>query len=285
MATSEGVIRRSNAASKKPDSKWSPGDETKRRRKKRKKTQFDGQLIILVLFVVLMVGVYGTRYLLSSSTDDPVTKEAPMERRVVEEEEKEETQKKPALRQESQQQESTTADRTDEKLALTTDLGTIIIHMRPELSQGSVDYLHRVVEEGCKTCRFYRCEPEGILQGIMDMKNPRYNTELGPCPKGSENVPNDCPEWDKHCGCHGPVMKRGMVAWAAGQAGGPDFFLSNYREPATWWGTQHTNFGEILPEDTESFAVIDKIFKLPSKDEQGLTFINKPVHFTLSWME
>ena len=43
----------------------------------------------------------------------------------------------------------------------------------------------------------------------------------GKCPSGFEDVANDCPEWDKSCGCHGPVMQKGYVGWAAG-ATGPD---------------------------------------------------------------
>ncbi len=104
-------------------------------------------------------------------------------------------------------------------LVLKTKLGNIKIALRPDLSPGSVDYIYKLVESygenRCLHCNFYRAEKPGILQGIMENKGVvPVNTVLGSCPPGSEDVPNDCPEWDKDCGCHGPVMTRGSVAWA-----------------------------------------------------------------------
>ena len=129
-----------------------------------------------------------------------------------------------------------------ETLVLTTKHGKIKIVLRPDLSAGSVDYIHRLVDSKvCRRCNFYRAEKPGILQGVVANKDIGFNKELGPCPPGAESVKNDCPKWDENCGCHGPVMTRGMVAWAAGQAGGPDFFIDNYKSPGNWWGTQHTN--------------------------------------------
>ena len=75
-------------------------------------------------------------------------------------------------------------------------------------------------------------------------------------------------------------MTRGSVAWAAGQAGGPDFFIDNYRNPAQWWGTQHTNFGTI--EDDGSFKTIERIFDLPKHSQHGMTMLNAPLHFDMS---
>ena len=75
-------------------------------------------------------------------------------------------------------------------------------------------------------------------------------------------------------------MTKGMVAWAAGQSGGPDFFIDNYKRPAKWWGTQHTNFGEIV--DATSLQVIENIFRLPTYNGNGLTFLEKVIHFDLS---
>ncbi|KAL3912132.1 MAG: hypothetical protein SGILL_007005, partial [Bacillariaceae sp.] len=91
---------------------------------------------------------------------------------------------------------------------------------------------------------------------------------------------NDCPAWDEHCGCHGPVMTKGAVAWAAGQAGGPDFFIDNYPDAAKWWGTQHTNFGRI--EDETSFQVIDTIFNLPMHKQGMMSMLQDPIHFDMS---
>mmetsp|Transcript_5174 Transcript_5174/g.12356 ORF Transcript_5174/g.12356 Transcript_5174/m.12356 type:complete len:320 (-) Transcript_5174:890-1849(-) len=164
-------------------------------------------------------------------------------------------------------------------LVLATTVGDIRITLRPDLSKGSVDYLIKLAEAGCERCKLYRAEPRGILQGIMAKKSIKTNTEKGGCPPGVEGVAvGDCPDWDKNCGCHGPIMTRGSVGWAAGQAGGPDFFIDNYKKPANWWGTQHTNFGQI--EDDASFAVVEHIFDLPTK-KQGLTFLVDEIHFQM----
>ena len=128
-----------------------------------------------------------------------------------------------------------------EVLQLTlTNVGTIKIVLRPDFSQESVEYIHKIVQQGCGRCNFYRAEQPGILQGVVAQKSVPIPTVKGSCPAGYETVKNDCPEWDPHCACHGPVMERGHVAWAAGVTG-PDFFINNYKEPAKWWGTQHTS--------------------------------------------
>ena len=117
-------------------------------------------------------------------------------------------------------------EKTKETLVLYTKLGDIRITMRPDLSQGSVDYIHRLIAAGCERCKLYRAEERGILQGIMAKKGVSTNTEKGSCPPGAEREKvGDCPSWDKQCACHGPIMTRGAVAWAAGQAGGPEFFI------------------------------------------------------------
>jgi hypothetical protein len=174
-----------------------------------------------------------------------------------------------------------------ETLVLTTALGEVKIIMRPDLSEESVDYIHRLIRSGpCHRCNFYRADKPGILQGIMANINPDTGTGIaengikGTCPPGFENVKNDCPAWDKQCGCHGPVMTKGAVAWAAGQAGGPDFFIDNYNKPAKFWGTQHTNFGFIT--DEESFKVISKILNQPTKFAGGMAHLLKPIHFEMS---
>jgi hypothetical protein len=137
------------------------------------------------------------------------------------------------------------SEETKETLVLKTKLGNIKIVLRPDLSKGSVDYIYEVMKasapdgSSCPGCRLYRAEKPTILQGVL-REDVGANTVKGSCPAGYESVPNECPEWDEHCGCHGPVMTRGMVGWAAGSAGGPDFFIDNHPDPADWWGTQHT---------------------------------------------
>eukprot|EP00533_Pseudo-nitzschia_delicatissima_P001721 CAMPEP_0116083562 /NCGR_PEP_ID=MMETSP0327-20121206/3342_1 /TAXON_ID=44447 /ORGANISM="Pseudo-nitzschia delicatissima, Strain B596" /LENGTH=303 /DNA_ID=CAMNT_0003574463 /DNA_START=121 /DNA_END=1032 /DNA_ORIENTATION=- len=171
-------------------------------------------------------------------------------------------------------------------LVLVTKHGNIKITLRPDLSQGSVDYIYKLVEsyggngKRCMHCNFYRAEKPGILQGIMANEGVvPTNSVRGSCPPGATSVKNDCPEWDEHCGCHGPVMTRGSVAWAAGDSGGPDFFIDAYPNPADWWGTQHTNFGFI--EDPASMEIIDGIFELPANDENGMTYLKNNIHFDL----
>lgn len=110
------------------------------------------------------------------------------------------------------------------------------ITLRPDLSQGSVNYIHEILKEGCERCKFYRAEKPGILQGIMaNTAHVSVAKERGPCPAGMESIVNECPAWDPNCGCHGPLMERGMVGWAAGETG-PDFFINDYRKRADFWG-------------------------------------------------
>lgn len=167
-------------------------------------------------------------------------------------------------------------------LVLTTSLGPIKIEMRPDLSKGSVEYIEDVVQsDKCDMCQFYRAEDPGILQGIVKQKAIPTNTVKGTCPRGAQDVPNECPSWDSQCGCHGPLMSRGAVAWAAGQAGGPDFFIDAYPKTARWWGTQHTNFGFI--SDADSMTLVDKILKLPTNNQNGFHRLKESVPFTLSF--
>ena len=104
-------------------------------------------------------------------------------------------------------------------LVLTTSHGPIRIQMRRDLSEGSVHYLEQLVQsQVCPQCHFYRAEAPGILQGIVQNKAIPLNDGRGPCPSDVTSVKNDCPEWDPDCGCHGPLMSRGAVAWAGGMA-------------------------------------------------------------------
>lgn len=173
-----------------------------------------------------------------------------------------------------------------ETLVLSTDVGDIRIVLRPDLSQESVDYVKQLalVQGACGRCSLYRAEKPGILQGILAAKPdtkalPLSTVRKGACPPGYESVANECPEWDGHCGCHGPTMTRGMVGWAAGDTG-PDFFIDAYRQPATWWGTQHTVWGEL--QDDASFAVLDVVWTLPAHVAGELTHLDKPLHFELA---
>lgn len=156
------------------------------------------------------------------------------------------------------------------------------ILLRPDLSESSVSYVKDLVSTGhCERCHWYRAEKPGILQGIIENSGLQQPIVMkGECPDGYENVKNDCPQWDSSCGCHGPVMTRGAVGWAAGDTG-PDFFIDNYVRPAIWWGTQHTIWGHII--DDSSLSYIQTITTtLPVSKESGLAMLNDHIHFTLS---
>ncbi|GAX24044.1 hypothetical protein FisN_26Lh115 [Fistulifera solaris] len=158
------------------------------------------------------------------------------------------------------------------------NIGDIRIVLRPEWSSASVDYVLRLVGQ-CQRCQLYRAEKPGILQGILAAPDIPPAEVKGTCPAGAETVPNECPPWDAACGCHGPVMQRGYVAWAAGKTG-PDFFIDVYPKPAVWWGTQHTVWGEIT--DVASLQLIDEyIFSLPTHKQEGLTMLDEPIHFDM----
>jgi cyclophilin family peptidyl-prolyl cis-trans isomerase len=73
-------------------------------------------------------------------------------------------------------------------------------------------------------------------------------------------------------------MTRGLVGWAAGDTG-PDFFITTNKEPVTAWGQTHTVFGQV--QDETSFAVIDKIYSLPTT-KKGVTMLIDKIKFTLS---
>jgi hypothetical protein len=167
-----------------------------------------------------------------------------------------------------------------EIFVLTTSQGVIKIVLRPDLSKESMDYINAVVESGhCDRCNLYRAEQPGILQGVIENKAIHVPTAKGTCPVEARDVPNDCPGWDKGCGCHGPVMTRGMVGWAAGKTG-PDFFIDNYKRPGRWWGTQHTVFGDI--QDKESLDIVNHIIMdLPVTHQKDMTYLKEPLHFEM----
>ena len=140
-------------------------------------------------------------------------------------------------------------------LTIHTHLGAIHIHFTPELSgRSSMQYILDVVRQSqstatgesrtkgqrrrrirevgftaCAECNFYRAESNLLLQGIIadPYTVPTNVVTLGPCPNKNHVTKVHCPEHDPNCGCHGPIMTRGMVGWAGGK-GGPDFFINTF---------------------------------------------------------
>lgn len=193
---------------------------------------------------------------------------------------------------------------TQKVVILKTEQGDIHIALRKDLSPESVRYIRALFKSGkCDRCNIYRAE-NGILQGVMENKDIHLATVKGICPAGSETVQNDCPDWDASCGCHGPVMTKGMVAWAGGQLG-PDFFIDSYDQPGVWWGTQHTVWGEIVDRASLDLVSHVRIFfpcacdmycqthlfvtsldsqiinDLPNEVREGMTFLKKPLFFEM----
>ena len=170
-------------------------------------------------------------------------------------------------------------------ITLKTPHGNIRITLRPDLSPESVDYVRRIItSQSCDadSCRLYRAEKPGILQGILksgaDVQSPiAPNKVFGTCPEEYKSIKQDCPPHDPNCGCHGPIMVHGMVGWAAGTAGGPDFFINTYEKPAKHWGNQHTVWGFV--DDQSSLDTIKRYWDLPTKMEGGMHMLVDEVPF------
>ena len=82
-------------------------------------------------------------------------------------------------------------------------------------------------------CRFptSKLRSDGRVPEILDA--PR-----GRCPI---SVPADYKASYCDCGCNGPIMQRGMVAWAGGYGHGPDFFIfTGGQAQAVMWKHDHT---------------------------------------------
>jgi len=161
---------------------------------------------------------------------------------------------------------------TNKVTLVLTKVGSIDIELRSDLSKSSVQYIHQIIASAdkCTNCRLYRAEKPGILQGTLIKENVPPNQHLGDCPKEYEYIAlntKNCPKSDPiNCGCHGPIMTRGMVGWTAGGAG-PDFFINLYRDEADWWENQHTVWGEII--NPSSLQLMDRILDLPVQKGSG----------------
>ena len=108
-----------------------------------------------------------------------------------------------------------------EGLLIHTHLGTIRIYFTPQLSGStSIEYIQKVVSEAknkdneksvsCNRCNFYRAEPTLLLQGVISQPSVKGGVALGSCPEADWKPTTPCPAHDPNCGCHGPIMTRGM---------------------------------------------------------------------------
>ena len=112
-----------------------------------------------------------------------------------------------------------TANANDDYITLQTPHGNILIVLRPDLSPESVHYVRSLIKsQTCtdQSCRLYRAEKPGILQGILKsgtdadpLKVVQPNKVFGRFPEKYRDVKQDCPSHDPNCGCHGPIMVKG----------------------------------------------------------------------------
>jgi len=171
-----------------------------------------------------------------------------------------------------------------ESLLVVTKYGNIRIVFRPDLAPESVDYVKQVAssEKPCQTCKFHRFEKDLLMQGVMKHSLIPLNTVFGKCPDPQFEVKDKskCPKHDPNCGCHGPIMTKGMVGWAAGSAGGPDWFINFFHKPVEWWEHQHTVWGEV--QDDESFQTLHRIQSdCPVHKTGGLNMLDEKIDFNL----
>mmetsp|Transcript_25655 Transcript_25655/g.38734 ORF Transcript_25655/g.38734 Transcript_25655/m.38734 type:complete len:290 (-) Transcript_25655:34-903(-) len=170
----------------------------------------------------------------------------------------------------------------EEALVVVTKYGNIRIVLRPDLSPESVEYVKKIAANGCDNCKFHRSEKDLLVQGVMRNNNNKVplNTVFGKCPEPNYKPKNHnkCPDHDPDCGCHGPVMTRGMVGWAGGTSGGPDWFINIFKKPVEWWENQHTVWGEL--RDAESFQTIQNIQELPVTKRGVMWTLDVKIPFT-----
>lgn len=196
---------------------------------------------------------------------------------------------------------STTADKkkrtplnTKGLLIRTNKIGDIRINFRPDLAgPTSIQYIIDVVQAAasnneneanngpgvrCDRCNFYRAETKLLLQGVLAQHSIQSSSavSLGPCPINNYQPKLECPPHDPNCGCHGPIMTKGMVGWAGGGKG-PDFFINVFDKPVDWWDHQHTVFGVL---DEASIRNVERAFDLPAH-MAGMRMLDEPIPFSI----
>ncbi len=148
---------------------------------------------------------------------------------------------------------------------------TLRIRLRPDYSPSSAAFWHAAALAKCGG-NFYRSEGF-LMQGRVECANLKQPIK-GVCPPDAKlDASRKCPEHDPNCGCHGPLMERGMVGWAGGGVG-PDFFVYTGTATATHWQHDHTVFGQIADESSwEALEEMRKLSVLPGQ----MTMLVKPV--------
>lgn len=166
---------------------------------------------------------------------------------------------------------------------------TLRLRLLPEHSAPSVEFMRFAATHQCGG-ELYRSEKDFLVQGRINCGGsgaapPRV--VKGGCPAGVlPDGKRACPEHDPNCGCHGPIMSKGMVGWAGGSSG-PDLFIYTASRscavggcPATHWSRDHTVFAEVA--DDATWAVIEELYALPVKRD-GMTFFAEKLKLAVGW--
>ena len=170
--------------------------------------------------------------------------------------------------------------------------GDITVQLRPDLSPGSVKYLHELVEQGCARCYFHRkislttsggndgnnkkSKYNGFLLGTMSNHNIPLNSAPGKCPSEFRGKDPKCSVWNtntEYCQCNGPRLETGMVGWVEGTFGGPEFFIFNSDSDDDSsnnidLGTKYTIFGQLVSSDDDeiNYEILLDIMDLDTDD-------------------
>ncbi|CAK0807533.1 unnamed protein product [Prorocentrum cordatum] len=169
-------------------------------------------------------------------------------------------------------------------------LGSVRIRLRGDLSgKESVDYVRRIGVDPASAVRsgalqFYRAERGLLLQGEMRSSGVQGEERKGPCPPDVDPDVNrkkgrKCFPHDPDCGCHGPIMLPGMVGWAGGAGKGPHFFIYVGDGPNTFWGHDHTVWGQLA--DEQSMNAVKAVLDLPVSSGGGMRMLKQKVPFEL----
>ena len=151
---------------------------------------------------------------------------------------------------------------------------TLHIALRSDLSASSADFWREAAALGCLG-QIYRSE-SFLMQGRIACPALKAKVVKGSCPEGiAPDLSRHCPSHDPQCGCHGPIMTRGMVGWAGGGSG-PDFFVYTGAAPASHWAHDHTVVGMV---DEQGMRALEQLHALPTKANSpgGMTMLAAPV--------
>ncbi|KAJ1455615.1 hypothetical protein M885DRAFT_587591 [Pelagophyceae sp. CCMP2097] len=164
----------------------------------------------------------------------------------------------------------------------------IKIRLLPEFSAESSAFMRFAAQAQCAGS-IYRSEKAFLIEGEMQCGDGGGGGEGGgseAAPQGAPNVtPGPCPlgvTENAGKGCHGPTLRRGMVAWANGKTG-PTFFIYLGNRPASNWAHEHTVIGEVA--DRTSFRALEYVQKLkvvPPPHRGKPTMLKKPLPFRVA---